>query len=47
MVFLKGVSPNGQWALYVVDDGTGDSGSIAGGWSLSLVSPFHRPSVPF
>jgi Chitobiase/beta-hexosaminidase C-terminal domain len=36
MAFLKGVSPNGQWALYVVDDGTGDSGSITGGWSLSL-----------
>jgi hypothetical protein len=27
---------NGQWQLFVVDDGGGDTGSIAGGWSLEI-----------
>ncbi len=34
---LIGTSPNGTWNLYVWDDdGTGDSGTIAGGWSIGL-----------
>jgi len=33
---FDGTSPNGVWSLYVVDDGTEDTGSISGGWSLSL-----------
>jgi subtilisin-like proprotein convertase family protein len=34
-----GASANGVWSLYVQDDVTGDSGSIAGGWSISFSSP--------
>jgi len=29
-------SPSGRWSLYVVDDGPGDQGSLADGWSLTL-----------
>jgi subtilisin-like proprotein convertase family protein len=34
-VFNK-TSPNGTWSLYVVDDAAGDTGTIAGGWTLEL-----------
>ena len=27
---------NGVWSLYVADDGGGDTGSIAGGWSMAI-----------
>ena len=33
---LSGEDPNGHWSLYVVDDAGGDSGSLAGGWWLSI-----------
>jgi uncharacterized repeat protein (TIGR01451 family) len=33
---FNATDPQGIWSLYVVDDTTGDAGSIAGGWSLSL-----------
>lgn len=38
---------NGTWKLYVVDDETGDSGSITGGWSISFsgVSPAPAPLI--
>lgn len=35
---FAGSDPNGSWSLYVVSDGSGDSGSI-GGWSLTLPEP--------
>ena len=40
---FNATSPNGAWLLYVVDDSPGDSGIIAGGWSLNLttVSPVN------
>ena len=31
-----GTNPNGAWTLFVVDDVAGDSGSFAGGWTLTL-----------
>jgi subtilisin-like proprotein convertase family protein len=33
---VTGLSPNGLWNLWVVDDAGGDVGSIAGGWTLTL-----------
>jgi subtilisin-like proprotein convertase family protein len=35
---FAGIDPNGTWSLYVRDDAVGDTGSIAGGWSLHLWS---------
>ncbi|WP_367871784.1 hypothetical protein [Luteolibacter sp. Populi] len=34
---LDGISPNGVWKLFVVDDNFGDSGSITS-WTLNIVS---------
>lgn len=35
---FNGPSANGQWSLWVVDDASGDSGSLAGGWCLTVTS---------
>ena len=35
---FNGISPNGVWSLYVVDDAGGDLGNISGGWSLSFLT---------
>ncbi|CAD5966035.1 Thermitase [Planktothrix agardhii] len=35
---FNGTNPNGAWQLFVQDDMGGDSGSIAGGWSLTIQS---------
>lgn len=33
---FKNTDPSGTWKLFVVDDVSGDTGSIDGGWSLTL-----------
>lgn len=35
---FNGTSPNGVWSLSVVDDGDADTGSILGGWSLTITT---------
>jgi len=35
---FNGISPNGVWSLYLVDDNGANAGSISGGWSISVLS---------
>jgi hypothetical protein len=44
---FNGTNPNGLWLLYVVDDSPGDSGSIAGGWSLNILTSGSLPPAAF
>jgi large repetitive protein len=38
LAVFNGVDPNGTWSLFVVDDSAGETGSIAGGWSLRIAT---------
>ncbi|CCH78798.1 exported hypothetical protein [Nostocoides japonicum T1-X7] len=35
---FTGIDPNGTWRLYVVDDGSGDTGTMTDGWSLTVTT---------
>lgn len=35
---LNGFNPNGTWNLFVIDQFSGDAGSIAGGWTLDITT---------
>jgi len=35
---FNGTNPNGTWNLFVFDDAGGDTGSIAGGWSITVTT---------
>jgi subtilisin-like proprotein convertase family protein len=35
---FNGVNPNGVWQLFIVDDASGDLGTLAGGWSLKFTA---------
>jgi hypothetical protein len=35
---FNGLVGNGTWSLYVIDENGGDTGTISGGWSLSITS---------
>ncbi|HKP12259.1 MAG TPA: proprotein convertase P-domain-containing protein, partial [Blastocatellia bacterium] len=35
---FNGTDPNGTWKLYMIDDEAGDSGTLAGGWSLNITT---------
>lgn len=41
---FNGTAPNGTWQLYVTDDLFDDTGSLAGGWSLTLDTPDCPPT---
>ncbi len=42
---FNGATGNGVWSLWVVDDATGDSGSIANGWCLTIESTAPTATV--
>ena len=44
---FDGIDPNGTWNLYVADGYSGDSGELAGGWSLSVATELEGPASPY
>ena len=42
---FTGTAPNGTWNLFVRDESAADTGSISGGWSLTLTTP-DQPAAP-
>jgi hypothetical protein len=45
MFAYQGYDLNGNWSLYVLDDASGDSGFIAGGWTLSMEYDVWEPEI--
>ncbi len=42
---FNGTNSNGTWSLYVVSDGAPDSGTIAGGWCVTLTAAKATPTI--
>lgn len=45
LAVFNGINPNGTWRLYVSDDEAGDSGTITGGWSITITTSVPLPAV--
>lgn len=43
---LNGTNANGTWTLYIVDDAASDTGSLAGGWSITFNGPRVNQPAP-
>jgi subtilisin-like proprotein convertase family protein len=43
---FNGVSANGVWSLFVVDDAAVDQGSFSGGWTLTITTVGSAPAAP-
>jgi hypothetical protein len=39
---FNGISPNGEWRLFVIDDGTGNPGGLSDGWELTITAKENR-----
>ena len=39
---FDGMSPNGPWQLWVMDDLSGEAGQFAGGWSVTIKATVRR-----
>jgi FG-GAP-like repeat len=44
---FNGTPSDGTWQLYVIDDSSGDNGTIAGGWSLTFNAPGGTSKAKF
>lgn len=44
MSIFHGTNPNGTWQLFVLDEFTSGSGSIGGGWSLTITTALAPPT---
>ena len=42
---FRGTDPNGTWRLFVMDQGAGNTGSIARGWSMVITSANGAPKA--
>ena len=38
LAFFNGKNPNGTWQLFIFDDGSPDTGTLAGGWALEITA---------
>ncbi len=46
LTVFNGSAANGTWSLYAVDDGAGDQGSFASGWSLTITTVTTGSQAP-
>lgn len=46
MSAFNGKTANGEWKLFIVDDATGDSGSLEEGWSLTITTLQPMDAIP-